>query len=574
LFTGRAGGQAGDPRVNVPVSSLRPDDIEITADPFPITDFVTICDTYTNASLDLIFPHRTTNITLRLDAPGLARVKVASWLPKAWLKVWVEVMPIRGQFQQVRALKAEHAPLVVDAANITLTLELLERLWPELLHAATDLLALGLGRYHLNYRALRDGLVKPQKREILSLVRARELWEGFRNRAWAWPYIGQGWLRGFRMGIWIEAGMLDSLRAAIRREAGQPANNMSENTESGWGDVGPLMIGSSQPPGLQQLLRHAVQQHAAQPNAPNQTLPELLASLQVSSNSTAQIRRMLFLLARRDALHVDDGLGIKDNWKGSVRKLLNRTAAGQCHDMACPISPLYMPYWADKGSSCSSHDCIGGLSDALCVAEKFLSTLGAAAEKVKARVAEERGDISLLERLASYYYKDGIAARTRALDRALNAFHPLLSGLKLQRRILAGMSTRVLHLRAIQDRLRDRVRSTYGNQSAWWNLAWDADREAVALTFVTLPELEDTLAFLDATEERMAAEQKALWDLHDAIEMLLASSKPRYLPGGSRGWAWMACRERSRRRGGEAPEFRFLASAWRERPACFGRRGA
>ncbi|KAK4033063.1 hypothetical protein C8A01DRAFT_19948, partial [Parachaetomium inaequale] len=494
-------GWAGDPRVNVPVSSLRPEDIDIAADPFPVTEFVTIADTYTNATLDLIFRHRTTNITLRLDAPGLVRVNVASWLPKTWLK---------------------HAPLVVDAANITLTLELMESLWPVLIHAATDLLVLGLGRGHVDYRALRDGLGKPQKREILSLVRARELWEGFRNRAWTWTHRAQGWLRGLRVGTWIEAGMWDSLRVTIWNEAGERANKMSENTESGCRDAGPPRIGSSRPPGSQQPLRHAAQQHAAQPNAPSQTIPELLASLQLSSNSSAQIRRMMQRLAklpphhRRDGPREDDGLGTQDNRLCGFRKLLEATAAGHCHEG--PASPHYMPYWAPTGSSCSSHDCIGGLNDALCVAEKFLSPLAAAAEKVKARVAEERGDISLLERLASYYYKDGIAARTQALDRALNAFHSLFSGLKLQRRILAGMATRVLHLCALQDRLRDRVRSTYGNQSAWWDLAWDADRETVALTFVTLPELEDTLALLDAAYERMTAEQEALWDLHEAID--------------------------------------------------------
>jgi hypothetical protein len=54
---------------------------------------------------------------------------------------------------------------------------------------------------------------------------------------------------------------------------------------------------------------------------------------------------------------------------------------------------------------------------------------------------------------------DGIARRTAALDRALQVLHRLLPVLRLQRRMLAVMATRMRHACRLQDELRDRFRS-------------------------------------------------------------------------------------------------------------------
>ena len=71
----------GDPRVNIPIWNLHPEDLDVVAVPFPMADVVTKAEVYTNACFDIRLPRRTFNITLRLDVPGLARVNVPSSLP-------------------------------------------------------------------------------------------------------------------------------------------------------------------------------------------------------------------------------------------------------------------------------------------------------------------------------------------------------------------------------------------------------------------------------------------------------------------------------------------------------------
>jgi hypothetical protein len=224
---------AGDPRVNIPVSKLGPDDIDIVSAPSPLTDLITIADTAMEASLHLFLPHRISNITLALDAPGLPRLDVASWLPRAQVR---ELVSVPGEFayhKMVRPLKAEHAPLVVSLANTTLTLELMETLWPVLLHAASDLLFFGLTPEHFKYHHLNKSLAEPQGRELISLVRAGQIWGDLYRMARVWPWHG----RNLLVGIGYES----------QSEADERAK-ATKGRRDGSSRAGGPNIGSAQPP--------------------------------------------------------------------------------------------------------------------------------------------------------------------------------------------------------------------------------------------------------------------------------------------------------------------------------------
>ncbi|KAK4140724.1 uncharacterized protein C8A04DRAFT_31701 [Dichotomopilus funicola] len=330
-------GWTGDPRVNLSISSLHPEDIGILAIPFPVADLAT--------------------------------------LPALWLKVYVRQSTTGpGEYKQVQALRAEHAPLAVDRANVTLTLELMETLWPVLIQAANDLLVLGLGRDHPDYRPLRNSLIEPgrTKPALLSLVRAKELWEGrLHSSALAWPYGAQAFLR--------------SVRAFMQLPVEWRADN-NNNNNSTIAATFPS-IGSSQPPTSLRLLRHARHQHP-----PNQTLPGLLAGLQPSANTTGQLRGMMVAL--------DSNLDINRLGLCRVPRLLEAIASGHC--IRTKTSGMSIPCWAPLGSHCHPTDCMGGLREALCDAEALLSSVAAAAERAKARVLEER----IVGRLR---YRDGVA---------------------------------------------------------------------------------------------------------------------------------------------------------------------
>ncbi|KAH6614438.1 hypothetical protein B0J18DRAFT_413607 [Chaetomium sp. MPI-SDFR-AT-0129] len=528
-------GWTGDPRVNLSISSLHPEDIDILAIPFPVADLATVADMYTHAPLDILPHHHAPNITLRLDAPGLAPVDVASWLFSLcsppfgfdgssdyweiskrweggggfalWLKVYVRQSTTGpGEYKQVQALRAEHAPLAVDRANVTLTLELMETLWPVLIQAANDLLVLGLGRDHPDYRPLRNSLIEPgrTKPALLSLVRAKELWEGLHSSALAWPYGAQAFLRSVRA----------FMQPAVERRADNNNNNNSTIAATF------PRIGSSQPPTSLRLLRHARRQHP-----PNQTLPGLLASLQPSANTTGQLRGMMVAL--------DSNLDINRLGLCRVPRLLEAIAEGHC--IRTNTSGMSIPYWAPLGSHCHPTDCMGGLREALCDAEELLSSVAAAAERAKARVLEERGGggaLSRWERVVGRYYRDGVAWRTRTLERALDAFHALYPALRLQRRVLlADLAASVQRTCDAQDALRARVHAARKDQSSWWDLKWDAGRETVALTFVTLPELQDTVAPLDAAYDRIEAQFRELWQLEKQIEEAVGRLKTKVSDG-------------------------------------------
>ncbi|KAH6622691.1 hypothetical protein F5144DRAFT_581199 [Chaetomium tenue] len=253
----------------------------MVAVPFPMADVVAMAEVYTNACFDIRFPRRTSNITLRLDTPGLARVNMASFLPRVHVKVGYDKNDHNGPLTKPGLVKAEDEPFVVDMTNATLTLDLLEKLWPVLVRATTDLLDLGLGRNHSDYRAFRDdlkSLTDPEKPVLISrrpgpslvliaLASAKDIWGELYAWAEVWPLTAHAWLQFLRL------HMIYTERNWRKQEPGKELGSSPSAPTLGW----------SQPPSPTQLLRHARRQHPA-----HQTLPGLLASLPVSKNATVQ----------------------------------------------------------------------------------------------------------------------------------------------------------------------------------------------------------------------------------------------------------------------------------------------
>ncbi|KAH6848155.1 hypothetical protein B0I37DRAFT_446280 [Chaetomium sp. MPI-CAGE-AT-0009] len=541
----------GDPRVNIPISSLHPEDVEIVAIPFPIADVVTMAEVYTNASFDIRLPRRTSNITLRLDAPGLVRVSVASFLPQVRAVVGYDAK-YRKEITGTKVIKAENEPFVVDMANTTLTLDLLEKLWPVLVHATTDLLVFGLGRDHNDYGAFRDALrslANPEKPSLIAhrpgpslvliaLASARDLWgELYYSRAVAWPDTALEWLHSF----WWRITNSESYGPSQRPGKGGGGSGSSAPT-----------LGSSRLPSSTQLLRHARRQLPA-----HETLPGLLAGLPVSWNATVQAYQTKAFFARvhpyrKDKAGLHSGLKTDHTLLCFSQDLLEAVADGRCPEHASEESVVqnhlhHLPYWARSTKTVcdDSGGCLHGLHGAICDAETFLSAFAAKAKEVKARVkevVEARGGFSPSERVAGHYNRDGIVKRTRTLDRALDTLDSLLSSLAIQHRILAGMATRMLHVCALQESLQERASSLDESQSAWWDLAWDADRDTVVLRMATFPEIEDTADMLRKASARMRAEHESIRPRTiEAIEQLKAKVSAGWLkrlglddlPGGT-----------------------------------------
>jgi hypothetical protein len=460
----------GDSHVKIPISNLHPEDLEMVAVPFPMADVVTMVEVYTNACFDIRLPRCTSNITLRLDAPGLARVNVPSFLPQVHVVVGYDKDYCKGPITKTKVVKAEHEPYVVDMTNTTLTLDLLKKLWPVLVRATTDLLVLGLGHNHNDYRALRDdlrALTYPKKPVLISrrpgpslvliaLAGAKELWGELYSVAEAWPLTAHEWLHD------LTADM--------------------EDTESHWrqqkpgkeGDSNPFTprLGSPRLPSSTQLLRHARRQHTAY-----RTLPGLLASLPVSRNATVQAYQTKAFFTRIAPHHAGgrepSRLEADINLLCFSRKLLEVVAKARCPDHISEESVLQnpLPYWTPFGGNtgCGSGSCLHSLHDALCDAELFITAFAAKARQVRARVQDavsQRGGFSLAERAAGSYGRDGIVRRARTFDRALDTLDALLASLAVQHCILAGMAVRMLHVCALQNGLRERARALHENQSA------------------------------------------------------------------------------------------------------------
>lgn len=233
----------------------------------------------------------------------------------------------------------------------------------------------------------------------------------------------------------------------------------------------------------------------------------------------------------------DGGLWMGFDGMCPIGERLRETSEGRCGSRGRDFIPsCVIPFqFIGIGSKCCGQDCITNLRDALCIAEEFLSSVAAAAERVRATVVEEhrRDSISPFKRLINrYVYEDDITARTRTLDRALAAFYPLYSALKMQRRHLAGVASRLQRTCLVQDTLRARLYSALTNQSWWWDLEWDSVGHKVVLTYVTLPERQDTLNLLEKADHRIGSEEAAIWEREDPLKDFVKQLKTEL----SAGW--------------------------------------
>jgi hypothetical protein len=467
----------------MPITSLRREQVAIKAAPFPIADLAVVAELYANASDALYLPSRTygaSNVSLRLDAPGLAPVDVVSWLPTAWLK------PSSCEMvKNKKRLPAAKAPLVIDIANVSVTLEMAERLWPVLLHAATDLLVLGLGRDHPDYDVLVAPLVefRPPRHDD-PLPYARTIWEGVRWKAASWPRDADWWLY--------------SLQEEMEKAAASTANR---NATAQGGDSR-LTLGLDAPT-LEQLVEHRQGRW--------HTLPQALGSLDISAEALLQVAKIQRMVSGPWPYRWDEGLGVSkeehnDLCTPAARRALKRFAdGGRCQNEKY-LDSRTRPYRSVLRGS-RFHKRLVSMMDALCAAESFLHLITVPARQVKNKVAaaiEARGGLSLVERLAGYV-QDGIARRIATLDRALDIIDQLRSAVVVQRRLIADMAETMQRVCTIQDGLRERIRDLQSNQSAWWRLEWDADGETATPAFTTFPAAQETIAQVRAARDRLAA---------------------------------------------------------------------
>lgn len=254
----------------------------------------------------------------------------------------------------------------------------------------------------------------------------------------------------------------------------------------------------------------------------------------MSQNATVQAYQTKVFFTRIAPHHESgrkpSGLEADINLLCFSRKLLEVVAKGRCPEHTSEESVLLnrLPYWTpfNSNTDCGSASCLHNLHDALRDAEIFMTAFAAKAKQVRARVQDavsQRGGFSLAERAAGSYGKGGIVRRARMLDRALDTLDALLSSLAVQHRILAGLAVRILHVCALQNGLRERARVLHEDQSAWWDLKWDAEREVVVLSVVTFPELENTVEMLQVAHDRMSDEYQTMRPrTKEAVEQLKA----------------------------------------------------
>ncbi|KAH6632221.1 hypothetical protein F5144DRAFT_245463 [Chaetomium tenue] len=469
------------------ISGLGPDKVAIKAAPSPADDLAMVSDLYANASTAINIPRHNLNITLALDAPGLIRINATSWLPETTLYFERNLSKDQIRREEGKRLPAEYAPFIVDFLNTTMTLEMANTLWPVAIHAATDLLAAGLGRQHPDYPALRAPLFRLREgngRDILT--DARRLWGVLRTQASSWPYRAQ---RDDLIG-WLEA-------VARTTKSRTAAQNVSRS-----GNPPQLTIGA-QVPTFQQLLERD--------GGRQQALSKLLAGIGLSEDAFSQLKEIHAALSRhRKDGALDIGVGMSTLyqtfpglcWGQNARDLLHAVAESRCSGnytskkRRYPISPYG---WGD-------YQALGGVWDAVCDTNALLSDVQALAEGVRDRVraaVAERGGISLLERISGYISKHSIVRRMETLDRALHTLHSLRLGLRPQTWMLANMASNMLRACVLQDELRQRVRALQRSQSAWWDLEWDDARETVNLTVVTFPPANETARQLRAAMQRI-----------------------------------------------------------------------
>ncbi|KAH6856192.1 hypothetical protein B0I37DRAFT_412142 [Chaetomium sp. MPI-CAGE-AT-0009] len=467
------------------ISRLRPELVNIRAKPFPLADLAMVSERYASASDAISNPHRDLNVTLALDAPGLVRVNVASWLPKTTLYLG-SGLPGNPSRKNGTRLPAERVPYIVDYLNITVTLEMLSTLWPVLLHAATDLLAAGLGREHPEYPSLRGPLFRlGQKNGRDFLAIAGRMWGRLDSKASSWPHEAEQ----SRMMAWLEGVSKTTAARAV-------AQNESTSSPS------QLTIGSRAPT-FQELLEYDGGRGPI-----HGTLSEHRVALGMNGGGPGAHG-----LCRDQDAH----------------DLLRAVAESRCSGNHTTKLRHYLTSNADP----TDYDSVAGLWDALCDVESFLSYVQALAEGVRDRVGAavgERGGFSLCERIAGHFSKDGIVRRTDTLNQALHTFHSLRLGLRPQTWMLANMAAKMLRACELQDELRQHAKSLDGNQSAWWHLQWDDVLETADLAFVTFPPAQETITELRVAMDQIKARVNTLsgtWYMARAVDEL----KQVVLPG-------------------------------------------
>jgi hypothetical protein len=258
-----------------------------------------------------------------------------------------------------------------------------------------------------------------------------------------------------------------------------------------------------------------------------QALPKLLSSLPLSPDALSQLRPIYgTLLEYRVALGMEDGGWGRDP-HGLCRHddaddLLRAIVEGRCSGN----HTTKMRHYMTGNEDATDYSSAAGIWDAMCDVESFLSYVQALAEGVRDRVeaaVAERGGMSLRERIASYFSKDGIERRMETFDHALHVFRSLRLGLRPQFWMLANMASKMLRACALQEELRQHVRALDEAQSAWWHLEWDDVRETANLTFVTFPPVQDTVRELRVAMQRIEAWAKpnaGTWYMGKAIAAL------------------------------------------------------
>jgi hypothetical protein len=494
---------------HTPITSLQPDHIVIEAAPFPFSDLFRVAELYSNASDALYLPSRAysnSNVVLGLDFPGLAQVDVASWLPKTRLgtragqsnKSQSKKSPIR--------LPAEKASLVVDIANVTIALNMVQEVWPALIHATTDLLVIGLGRDHPEYRGLRNSLLavlalrQPQIASDYPLPLLENLWDDLRAYAASHPPEADKWLRRL-----LEALEKDVAGNRSEAECIQHSRNQGE---APW-----LTLGSSAPT-LEQLVEHD--------RGRRQTIPQLLSGLTLSPEACLQSLRVAARMARAarpPRYWTHRGVGMdrhNDFCMPRARRLLDDVAENRCRPPTTYLGGLRTRYFINR-SPTSNKQVIEAVSTALCAAEDFLSAVAAPATRVRDRVlsaAEERGGtaVTCTQRIANYFKtpQETIWQRIARANTALDVVQQLRALIGIQRRLLANMAILMRRACVLQDGLRDHILSLRNNQSSWWRLEVDAKRGTTVLAFTTFPSSEETIAQFRAALARLKSQDEPL----------------------------------------------------------------
>jgi len=269
-------------------------------------------------------------------------------------------------------------------------------------------------------------------------------------------------------------------------------------------------------PTFLQLLAHKSWQQRAQ------TLPELLEGLVVSGDAHRQavhVARTVSLPNLWDKPYEDLGLGMEKGGTCTARAryFLDALAEGRCKDnktMAAWVAERIT--YRSLPTNPTAEYYLAAVRAVVCDSEELVSSLAVAAERVRERVraaVEERGGISTRDVLVGHFW-GGIVQRTATLDRALDVFYHLRSSMTLHRQMLTTMATEVQRVCSLQDEVRERLRLLPYDPSAWWQLRSQrgADGETAALSFVTFPAAQDTLAQVREAMAQLDAQVEPLMD--------------------------------------------------------------